>query len=156
MPSIWPASDRVPFSIVISPITSSLETRFPTTFDLAVGRHSQIKETDPTGYYPGWADGPSSDHSRRPTGRRSGVIDSSLESCDPTLQCRPIVKGVMLKGAPTLNFSPLSDFIQSARPLARLGSAFNGTPQKAVFLLFPMELTPSTFLNSFPSYPTFR
>ena len=47
-----------------------------------------------------------------------------------------------------------STFSQSARPLARLEFGFNGTPQNALFFLSSVALTPTTFLNSFPSYPT--
>ena len=50
---------------------------------------------------------------------------------------------------------PQDIFGQGSRYLAHLEFSFNGTPQKALLFLFPMALTPLTFLNSFPSYPTF-
>ncbi len=43
-------------------------------------------------------------------------------------------------------------FGQVSRPLARLGFSFNGAPHKALFFLFSVALTPSTFLNLFMSY----
>ncbi len=45
-------------------------------------------------------------------------------------------------------------FSQSARPPARLGFGFDLVPQKALFFLSSVALTPSTFLDSFPSYST--
>ena len=92
------------------------------------------------------------------------MVDPSLESCDgllqekPTLQSlgHPTVKGAALEVDRTFDFSPYRSFIQGARPLARLGFGFIGTPQKALLLLFSVAFTPSTFLNSFPSYSSLR
>ncbi len=123
-----------------------------------------MKETNPTGSYPKWADRLYLNYSRRPTSYRSGVVDPTLESCDPLLQVKPTlpslgqptVKGAALEVDQTFDFSPYISFIQGARQLARLGFVFIGTPHKALLLLSSVAFTPSTFLNSFPSYSSLR
>ncbi len=90
------------------------------------------------------------------------MVHPSLESCDPPLQGKPTlpslgqptVKGAALEVDQTLDFSPFRSCDQGARPLARLGFGFIGTPQKAPLLLSSVAFTTSPFLNSFPRYST--
>ena len=124
--------------------------------------YDQMEETNPTGYYPKWADWPHLNHSRCPTSSRNGVIDPSLESCDSPLQEEPTlpplglptVKGTPLKVRQTLDFSHSRGFSQSARPLARLEFSGASIFLEALFFLFPMTPTPFTSSDSFPRYST--
>ncbi len=161
VPGIRPVSDWVSFRQQPHHLLSS-ETPFKTPFNLAMWRCDLMRETNPTDYYPRWADCLYLNHSRCSTSCRSEVIDPSLESCDsplprkPTLLPlgQPTVKGAPLEMDQTLDFSPSRDFDQSARPLARLGLGGASVFLGAFYLLFPTTPTPSTSFNSFRSYPT--
>ena len=101
-------------------------------------------------------------HSRRPTSRRSGAVDPSLESCDPPLQEKstlpslgqPTVKGAALEVDQTLDISPYRSFIEGARPLARIGLGGANIFLEVISLLSPTTPTPFTSSNSFPSCST--